>query len=399
MLLVVVTGLPGLLITAGLAALTLAILLSVRRNSGRPARSHKLVAAVALAGLLSVTTGLALADPSNGNRTSVAAAPSPTALMPSDPASAPASASATAPMSPSSSSREPTARPTGPSTSRPEPQPERGTALYSLAGLSVKGRAPKTGYNRDLFGAGWIDTNHNSCTTREDILRRDLRPVTVRAGTNGCDVIRGTLADPYTGTTIRFRQGKATSMDVQVDHIVALSDAWQKGAQQWLPSKRIAFANSNLELLATDGPTNGAKSGSDAASWLPPHKPYRCTYVARQISIKAHFGLWVTAPEKAAMQRVLAQCPNQKITTSAATAKRKARSATEEEPKHQPQPEPRQEPEPQPEPKPPSDEPDSSVHYENCAAVRAAGAAPIRASDPGYSRKLDRDGDGIGCEP
>ena len=141
----------------------------------------------------------------------------------------------------------------------------RGTALHALAGLAVKGRAPKTGYDRRLFGSGWTDTNHNSCTTREDILRRDLQPVTVLAGTGGCAVITGTLADPYTGTTIAFTKGRLTSDAVQVDHVVSLSDAWQKGAQQWSPSKRVTFANDFLELLATDGPTNAAKSDSDAA--------------------------------------------------------------------------------------------------------------------------------------
>lgn len=36
--------------------------------------------------------------------------------------------------------------------------------------------------------------------------------------------------------------------------------------------------------------------------------------------------------------------------------------------------------------------------YQNCAAVRAAGKAPLHAGEPGYSPKLDRDGDGIACE-
>jgi hypothetical protein len=40
----------------------------------------------------------------------------------------------------------------------------------------------------------------------------------------------------------------------------------------------------------------------------------------------------------------------------------------------------------------------TSTYYANCTAVRAAGAAPIYAGQPGYSRKLDRDGDGVACE-
>jgi hypothetical protein len=206
--------------------------------------------------------------------------------------------------------------------------PGRGTALNALAGLSVKGRAPKTGYDRDLFGSGWTDTDHNSCTTREDVLRRDLRPVTVLADTEGCEVVAGTLVDPYTGGAIAFTKGVATSGAVQIDHVVSLSDAWQKGAQQWTADQRVVFANHLLELLATDGPTNAAKSDSDSASWLPPDKSYRCTYVARQISIKAQFGLWVTSAEKAAMQRVLTTCPGQPLITSAAAAARKSPTAT-----------------------------------------------------------------------
>lgn len=42
--------------------------------------------------------------------------------------------------------------------------------------------------------------------------------------------------------------------------------------------------------------------------------------------------------------------------------------------------------------------PDETIYYPNCAAARVAGAAPIRAGEPGYSRKLDRDGDGVACE-
>ena len=60
-------------------------------------------------------------------------------------------------------------------------------------------------------------------------------------------------------------------------------------------------------------------------------------------------------------------------------------------------------PPPPPAPDPPDPEPEDddgggTAFYENCDAVRAAGAAPIRRGEPGYSSKLDRDGDGIGCE-
>ena len=108
-------------------------------------------------------------------------------------------------------------------------------------------------------------------------------------------------------------RGVATSTLVQIDHVVALGDAWQKGAQSWTLARRTALANDPLELLAVGGAVNGAKSDGDAATWLPPRRAYRCDYVARQIAVKAKYGLWVTSAEKDAMARVLATCPAQPL--------------------------------------------------------------------------------------
>ena len=188
--------------------------------------------------------------------------------------------------------------------------PAPGEAIVALEALEVKGRAPKTGYERDIsFGPSWADVDRNRCDTRNDMLRRDLEPEVVAA--NGCTVESGTLQDPYTATTIEFQRGRNTSSDVQIDHVVALSDAWQKGAQLISYEERRAFANDPLNLLAIDGPTNSAKRDSDAASWLPPNTSYRCSYVARQVSVKAKYRLWVTDAEKVAMQNVLSTCPGQ----------------------------------------------------------------------------------------
>jgi hypothetical protein len=176
------------------------------------------------------------------------------------------------------------------------PSARPGTALAALAALPVKGRAPRTGYDRGLFGQAWADTDRNGCDTRNDILRRDLTALVLRAGTYGCLVLSGRLDDPYTGQPIAFVRGEGTSARVQIDHVVALSDAWQKGAQQWSTSTRTRFANDPLNLLAVDGPTNQAKSDGDAATWLPPRTSYRCAYVARQTAVKARSRLWVTRP-------------------------------------------------------------------------------------------------------
>lgn len=180
-------------------------------------------------------------------------------------------------------------------------------ARAELAGLDVKGRAPKTGYDREQFGPAWADVDRNGCDTRNDVLARDLTDVTFEDGTHDCVVLTGTLADPYTGQVIDFERGPR-SAEVQIDHVVALSDAWQKGAQQWDAETRRQFANDPANLLAVDGPANGAKGDGDAATWLPPSTGYRCAYVVRQVRVKAAYGLWVTQAEHDAMGRQLDGC-------------------------------------------------------------------------------------------
>ncbi|MEV5317218.1 HNH endonuclease family protein [Streptomyces sp. NPDC052687] len=200
---------------------------------------------------------------------------------------------------------------TGPSTGAGGPQETAGggAALAAVESLPVKGRAPRTGYDRDRFGSPWADTDSNRCDTRDDILRRDLTGV--RLGADRCEVASGTLdPDPYTGREVTYVRGRSR---VDIDHVVALSDAWQKGAGQWDPSKRVAFANDPLNLLAVDAGTNRAKGDGDTATWLPPNKAYRCPYVAAQVAVKKKYGLWVTAAEKAAMRRVLSRCPEQRL--------------------------------------------------------------------------------------
>lgn len=202
--------------------------------------------------------------------------------------------------------------PTSPSQSPAagEQKPVEGSARAALSALEVKGRAPKTGYSRSQFGRGWQELAE--CDMRNYILGRDMTQVQTISAVD-CTVLKGSLQDPYTGKVIAFVRGPATSDDVQVDHVVALSDAWQKGAQNITAAKRYQFANDPLNLLAVDGPTNNQKGDGDAATWLPPHKPYRCQYVARQIAVKSKYALWVTVSEHEAMKRVLAGCPTQAL--------------------------------------------------------------------------------------
>ena len=177
-----------------------------------------------------------------------------------------------------------------------------------LQQLPIKGRAPKTGYSRAQFGDGWAVTN--GCSTRDIILNRDLQDVVTNSK---CEVVKGVLRDPYTGKTIPFERGGTTSAAVQIDHVVALGDAWQTGAQQLSATVRQQLANDPLELLAVDGPSNQQKSDADAASWLPPNKSFRCEYVARQIAVKYKYHLWVTPGEHEAMAGILRGCPQQSV--------------------------------------------------------------------------------------
>ena len=207
-----------------------------------------------------------------------------------------------------SHSSSPTVRPTThPSpTHVPSPSPTHvnsHSALRAAENLPVKGRAPKTGYSRSQFGPAWFDTDGNGCDTRDDMLRKYLHNAVFEGS---CIVLSGTLNDPYTGTLVTFVRGGYDEVDV--DHMVSLSDAWQTGAQYWPAEKRLALANDPLNLQPTAAWVNRQKSDSDAASWLPSNKSYRCEFVARQVAVKRKYGLWVTSSEQAAVVSVLRGC-------------------------------------------------------------------------------------------
>jgi len=208
----------------------------------------------------------------------------------------------------------------GPSAQRSVPAQDAvvpGSAAKALDGLLVRVKGTMAGYTRTAFGPAWSDDTtdpdgHNHCDTRDDILARDLTQITYKSG--HCTVATGTMHDPYTGRTIHFVRGPKSTV-IQIDHVVPLGDAWVVGAAQLTAIQRMDLAEDPLELLAVDGPTNEAKGDGDASQWLPPSTGYDCSYVARQIAVKAKYRLWVTAAEKTAMQKVLAGCPAQPLPT------------------------------------------------------------------------------------
>ena len=71
-----------------------------------------------------------------------------------------------------------------------------------------------------------------------------------------CVISSGVLTDPYSGETINFLRGVATSSEIQIDHVVALSNAWQTGAFILTLAQRTAFAKDPSNLLAFGGGVN-----------------------------------------------------------------------------------------------------------------------------------------------
>ena len=357
---------------------------------------HKLITAVALVAIVLIvptddtTAEPAAADPAGST------VPEPTATV-----------TATVTVTPELT-ETPSAEPAEPAEVSEEPSIADGTALAALATLEVKGRAPMTGYDRSLFGQEWSDAarvpefGRNGCDTRNDLLARDLQRETVES--NGCVVTQGVLAyEPYTGVRNYYfdKQDGLFSTDADGEHVVALGNAWATGAWEWTPEKRELLANDPNNLLLVNPSQNRSKGDADFATWLPPNKAFRCSYAARQIRVKVAYALAVTAPEKAAMERVLAACPDEPLgqpdvqagyTVTAEQAKQAAAAAAPVKPTPTPSPTVKPSPTKSPTPVQPS------AYYQNCDAVRAAGAAPIRRGEPGYGSHLDRDGDGIGCE-
>lgn len=151
------------------------------------------------------------------------------------------------------------------------------------------------------------------------IYMRDFDPATIRSDDG--DVSYGVLRnDPYSGKDVTYEKGGAS--DIDIEHVVARSEAWDSGASEWTQAQRDAFANDPLELLAVSSGGNRAHGEKDAAGWLPSvgvkstgvnNPAYDCYYVARQIAVKDKYDLSVDKDEKNAMSDVLATCPAQTI--------------------------------------------------------------------------------------
>lgn len=343
----------------------------------RPRRRRGRVALIVAAGLVVVAAAVGTLAAAAG-----ALAPARDGSVAAPQADSGASAAA-----PTATSTE---QPSTDASASPTAVPAARDAVAVLATLVVKGPSPMTGYARAAdFGTPWLDVDRNGCDTRNDILRRDLTATTGA----GCRVTSGVLDDPYTRKRIAFRRGNDTSLAVQIDHVVALADAWRTGAQRLTQQERVELAGDPTNLFAVDGPINDLKGDGDAATWLPPNRSFRCTYVAHQIAVKQAYSLWVTPAEHDAMARVLARCPSTEVpvsTTRASvetTSPSPAASAQAETP-------------------PVKDDATAApsgaldARYRYCTDVKRAGAHTpyVRGKDPEYEWYRDADGDGVVCE-
>ncbi|WP_094694545.1 HNH endonuclease family protein [Bifidobacterium aquikefiri] len=188
-----------------------------------------------------------------------------------------------------------------------------GAAATAMQLLRVSDIVPtSTKYDRASFGFRETDVDGNGCDVRDDVLTRDFSSVKFTY-TGSCIVQSGVLKDPYTAQTMNFVRGAKTSAKVQIDHVVALENAWKSGAHAWTKAEKYRFGNDPYNLLAVNGSANQEKGSASAAYWLPSNKAYQCSYVSRQIAVKTKYRLTITKSERQAMLIVLHGCPHQKL--------------------------------------------------------------------------------------
>jgi hypothetical protein len=254
-----------------------------------------------------------------------------------------------------------------------------GVALLDALLLVAVTNEHRGGYSRELFEASI--SQGGGCTTRDLVLTRDSLSPT-QGDPFGCDVTAGDWFSVYDGVTL------SEASDVEVDHVVALKEAWDSGAWAWSPEQRQAFANDlsdSRTLRAVSSAANQAKSANDPVNWMPPQQDYWCTYLGDWVAIKVRWGLSMDQSEFGRIRNIVRErCPEWRIEPVdqlpdffAATLSVQPLA---------------------PLPLVGSGAGSVGVYFDDCDDARAAGAAPVRRGDPGYRSGLDRDDDGVGCE-
>jgi hypothetical protein len=193
----------------------------------------------------------------------------------------------------------------------PPPASAPATARSAATPTTTASAAPSApaatpGYSRDQFGNGWADPDHNGCDARQDAITRAVTVVDARTGR--CQITTGTIHDVYASRDYPA----AATRDFDVDHVVALADAWRSGAATWTPARRKAFANDPAELVVTTAHTNRSKSDQGPDTWAPTSHAGACWYAARYAAVKYLWGLTPDPDhgdaEGAAIETTLAGC-------------------------------------------------------------------------------------------
>lgn len=173
--------------------------------------------------------------------------------------------------------------------------------------LRVVDPLPLDDYDRAFFGTAWQRLEAHPCDTRNEVLQSWLVDMHTAGGTE-CKVESGWFIDPYTGHVVEFLRGPETSVEVHIDHVVALADAWRKGASEWTPSQAQEFANDYLNLLPTQGWVNEEKGALDASEWMPTNRGFWCFYSSQVVLVKHKYDLGVTDAELVALEEGLETC-------------------------------------------------------------------------------------------
>lgn len=169
-----------------------------------------------------------------------------------------------------------------------------------LEELTVADEVDPPGYDRALF-PHWDADVQDNCTTRQVVLGRDGENVETN---EDCQPVSGRWYSAYDGETL------TDPGDVDIDHMVALKEAWRSGAHSWSTEQRQRFANDldSTQLWAVSGSSNRAKSDQDPAEWLPPLESSHCAYVVSWVEVKHTWDLTVDDAEESALREVLAAC-------------------------------------------------------------------------------------------
>lgn len=174
----------------------------------------------------------------------------------------------------------------------------------SSTSVSITVEAPSSGlpaYNRDDYLTSWLDSDGDCIDTRDEVLILETT-IAVTMDSAGCNVLSGLWLDPYTAQTF------TNPSDLDIDHLVPLSEAHDSGAAYWTSDQKHAFANDLVTahaLIAVENSANRSKGARDPAEWLPTNLAYRCEYVRNWVDVKSKYGLEMDAQEQAAIESIL----------------------------------------------------------------------------------------------